>query len=116
MVDVVTIIVMMIILSEVFSSFSELPDWVRIAAFAFLWGGYEPLLTTIGCTLGQKVAGVRVRKYSDSSKTINIAQAYLRFIIKFFLGFISFFTITTNKERRAMHDLISGTVVIEYKD
>lgn len=116
LVDVVTIIILMVVLSEVFSSFADLPDWVRIGSFIFLWGGYEPIFTAFACTLGQKVVGIRVRKFGAEEKKINIVQSYLRFTVKFFLGIISFFTIGSNTQRRAIHDMISGTVVIEYKD
>ena len=116
MIDVVVIIVMMIVLSSIFSSFSEVPDLVRIAAFIFIWFGYEPLFTIVACTLGQKIAGIRVRKFDDVQKKINAVQAYLRFTVKYFLGIISFFCIHSNRERRAIHDMVSGTVVVEHKD
>jgi uncharacterized RDD family membrane protein YckC len=116
LIDGVVIIIMMVVLSEVFSSFSQLPDWVRICSFIFLFGGYEPIFTALACTLGQKITGVRVRKYEDTQKKINIGQAYLIFVTKFFLGIISFFTIHSNRERRAIHDMVSGSVVIGYKD
>lgn len=56
--------------------------------------------------------GIRVRKISNTNKKINIGQAYLRFIAKTLLGWISFFTINSNAERRAMHDLASGSVMV----
>ncbi len=91
----------------------ENTGWIKAVTFIGIWGVYEPLATTLGCTAGNYLMNVRVRQYENTGQKINILQAYLRFIIKFFLGWMSFLTIHSNKERRAIHDLVAGTVVIE---
>jgi hypothetical protein len=68
---------------------------------------------TFGCTIGNYIKGIRVRKNEDISQKINIGQAILRYPIKLALGWISFLTINSNLQRRAIHDLASGSVMIK---
>jgi len=53
------------------------------------------------------------KKFQEPSKKINIFQAYIRYVTKLLLGFISFLTISTNKERRAIHDMVAFTVMLK---
>jgi uncharacterized RDD family membrane protein YckC len=104
---------MMFVFAAVLDRFENVPDWVRIALFASLFIAYEPLCMTLGSTLGNYLKGIRVRKDSDSTKRINILQAIMRYPVKVLLGWISFLTISSNPKRRAIHDLVSGSVMIK---
>jgi len=73
---------------------------------------YEPLLTTYACTLGQAIMRIRVRT-KDELKRVTLDQALGRMIVKYLLGIISFLTVPARKDRRAIHDLASDTIVIE---
>ncbi len=88
-------------------------EWIRAFLFIGIWGVYEPVSMTLGCTLGNYLMKIRVRKFANAGEKINLFQAYIRLIIKFFLGWLSFVTIGFNKERRAIHDLAARTIVIE---
>jgi len=44
---------------------------------------------------------------------MTLLQAYIRFITKILLGWLSFLTINMNKDRRAIHDLVASTVMIK---
>ena len=88
-------------------------EWIRAFLFIGIWGVYEPVSMTLGYTLGNYLMKIRVRKFENAEKKINLLQAYIRLVIKFFLGWLSFITIGFNKERRAIHDLAAGTIVIE---
>ena len=112
-IDSILILVLMIVFASILDKYENVPDWVRIAMFVGLFIVYEPLFMTLGCTLGNYVKGIRVRKESDSSKKINILQAVLRYPIKFMLGWLSFLTIGSNPKRRAIHDLVAGRVMIK---
>jgi|SRR5882724_7522199 len=90
----------------------EEDGWVRAVIFILIWGIYEPVAMTIGCTLGNYLMKIRTRKYNNVAKKINLLQAYVRFIIKMLLGWLSFLTINMNKERRAIHDFAGGTVMV----
>src|SRR5678815_2062789 len=116
-IDSLLIIVLMFlsawILDKMNPEQNEGDEWIRIVLFIALWGVYEPLSMTLGCTLGNYLMKIRVRKHNNAGKKINLLQAYARFIIKFFLGWLSFITISFNPERRAIHDFASGSIVVE---
>jgi uncharacterized RDD family membrane protein YckC len=75
---------------------------------------YEPIATVLACSLGQYLMRFRVRNNSDQSK-ISWPQAYGRFLIKGGLGIISLLLIPARKDRRAIHDVMAKTIVIEAK-
>ncbi|TMI73325.1 MAG: RDD family protein [Bacteroidetes bacterium] len=81
--------------------------------FVGIWGIYEPLSTTLGATLGNYLMKIRVRKAGSLEKKINIIQAFIRFIFKFSLGWLSFLTMHFNGQRRAIHDFVAGSVMVE---
>lgn len=103
----------MFVFTYILDRFDNTPDWVRMVLFAVLFLAYEPLCIALGFTLGHYLSGIRVRKNSDSTKRINIFQSIIRYPIKFLLGWISFFTIHFNPKRRAIHDFVSGSVMIK---
>ena len=113
MIDTILIIIMMFVFSSVLDRYENAPDWVRMLMFAGLFIIYEPLCTSLGCTLGNYLKGIRVRRNSDTTKRINIFQAIIRYVTKFLLGWLSFLTIGTNPKRRAIHDMICGSVMIK---
>ena len=112
-IDGILVIVFMFAITSVLDHFDKVPDWVRIFMFVALFIGYEPLLQTMGCTLGNLVMGIRVRKNADTKSTINFFQAIARYPVKIFLGWISFLTLGTDPQKRAMHDMVAGTVMIK---
>jgi len=102
-----------LILEKINGNSEEGDEWLRAILFVSIWGVYEPVAMTLGCTVGNLLTKIRVRQFGNIEKKINIFQAYLRFIIKFFLGWLSFITISFNEQKRAIHDLASGTIVLE---
>jgi uncharacterized RDD family membrane protein YckC len=112
-IDQAVILVAMLIVAGLLDQFEHPPDWIKIALFIAIWGVYEPVCTTFACTAGNYIIGIRVRKAKDSTQRINILQAYIRYTVKVLLGWLSFFTINMNKERRAIHDLLAATVMIK---
>jgi len=114
-IDLVLLIVMMFIFAALLEKYENPPDWIRIALFFGLWALYEPLCTVLGCTLGQYLKNIRVRNYPGASKRINILQAIVRYALKTCLGWISFLTINSNHEKRAIHDYVSGSVMVRAK-
>jgi uncharacterized RDD family membrane protein YckC len=112
-IDTILIVVSMFVFAGILDKLENVPDWIRIVLFAGLFVAYEPLCMTLGFTLGNYVKKIRVRKNADTTKRINIFQAVIRYPVKLFLGWISFLTINSNPKRRAIHDLVSGTVMIK---
>jgi uncharacterized RDD family membrane protein YckC len=112
-IDGIVIIIMMFVFAAVLDKYEHVPDWIRIALFALLFVIYEPLSMTIGCTLGNFIKGIRVRKNGNTAKRINILQAIIRYPVKIFLGWLSFITIGVDAKRRAIHDMVAGSVMIK---
>ncbi len=112
-IDMILILVFMFVFTGILDNFDNVPDWVRIVMFAGLFIAYEPLCMTFGATPGNYLKGIRVRQNSDSTKRINIFQAIVRYPVKVFLGWLSFLTIHSNPKKRAIHDLLSGSVMIK---
>jgi uncharacterized RDD family membrane protein YckC len=112
-IDQALILAMMLVSAGVLDRFEKPPDWVRIALFFSIWGVYEPVCMAFACTLGNFILGIRARRVNDPTKRMNLVQAYIRYITKLVLGWLSFVTLNMNKERRAIHDLIASTVMIK---
>lgn len=88
------------------------PNWLRGASLIFVFFLYEPIMQTMGGTVGNRIKRINVRKNEDFTKSINFFQALIRFVAKVFLGWISFLTIHGDIRKRAIHDMIAGTVMI----
>jgi uncharacterized RDD family membrane protein YckC len=114
-IDLLVILLVTFAIGSILNRFENVPDWVRIVLFFGLWAVYEPVSTALGCTLGNYVKGIRVRQYNKYGSRINIAQAFIRYLLKTTLGWLSFITIHMNKDKRAIHDLVSGSVMIKKK-
>lgn len=73
---------------------------------------YEPVTVSIfRRTIGQRMTGIRVLSLTVDQK-ISLLNAYIRFFLRLILGWISFLAIHFNKERRALHDLATDTVLV----
>ena len=112
--DFFFILSIVILVSYVLQASGGISGNARAAIFLFMFFAYEPFFTSL-LAVGQKITGIRVRK-RVSLRHISIPAAYLRTLIKVFLGLISFFTIPFAKERRAIHDFAVGSVVIYNRD
>ncbi|SRR5258706_13596284 len=112
-IDTILMVTLMFVFASILDKYENVPDWVRIVLFVGLWAVYEPLCTTFGATPGNYIKKIRVRQFGASSKRINIFQALIRYILKILLGWVSFLTIHSNKERRAIHDFVAGSVMIK---
>ncbi|MGN6646884.1 MAG: RDD family protein [Cytophaga sp.] len=115
-IDFILILFLFSITGMLLDNFDEVPDWLRATLLLSLFYVYEPVAQTFGCTLGNYIMGIRVRKQNAHDRRINIAQAYVRLIFKTLLSWFSFFTINKNPRRRAIHDLASGTVILYAED
>ncbi|HEX8314871.1 MAG TPA: RDD family protein [Flavisolibacter sp.] len=112
-IDTIFIVVLMFFIASVLDKYEGAPDWIRIVLFFGIWGVYEPLCTAFGFTIGNYAKGIRVRRSGDVSKKINMLQAFFRYVLKISLGWISFLTMHSNSQRRAIHDFAAGSVIIK---
>jgi len=91
---------------------SEHRSTIMIATGLILFLGYEPLLTISSSTIGQRFMKIRVRSFGDPSRPISVWQSYFRFLVKGFLGWLSFLSINFNPQHRAIHDMAGNSVMI----
>ncbi len=113
-VDGIVLIAMMFAASEILALFDNVPNFVRVVIFIFVFVLYEPLLVSIyGGTIGHSKLGITVRKDSDPSKKVSFFMALIRFVAKAILGTFSLFSVTSNDKRKAIHDYIANSVVIK---
>lgn len=111
-IDGVFIIFIMSVIAMLFDEFENVPNWIRATLFIGLFFIYEPVAQTLGYTLGNYIMEIRVRSETFPEQRINIIQAFMRFGFKSLLGWLSFFTVRSNPQRRAIHDMMSGSVML----
>ncbi len=113
LIDTVFIVLAMFVFSSVLDNFDNPPVWLRIIMFLGIWLLYEPVCVAMGCTIGQYIMHIRVRKAKDTTKHVHIVLSYIRYIIKIFLGWLSFLSIAFNDQKQAIHDLAIESVMIK---
>lgn len=113
-IDSIILIAMSYMTSEIFSSFETVPQYIRISAFVFIFILYDPIFTSFyGGTIGHSYSGISVKRENNNAKNLLFPLAILRFIVKFLFGWISLLTTSMNEKRRALHDFVAGSVVLE---
>ena len=111
-IDSIVIIILIIGITDLFSNFENVPDYAKIIAFIFIFILYEPLMiSTLGSTIGHKMNNLKVQRL-DNGKKVSLGLAIIRYIVKAILGWISFFTVSTNENNQAIHDSIANSIVI----
>lgn len=111
--DSIVMIILIIIITYVFASFDNIPNYSKMIAFAFIFGFYDPLFTTFfGGTIGHLTNGICVRREKNHNEKILFHSAIIRFIFKVFLGWLSLLTVSRNSKGQAIHDMIAGSVVL----
>lgn len=109
------LVVWMLVFSIVRLTETAGSETLMIVLIVIVVAAYEPLSTAYACTLGQALMRFRVRTF-EGLRRITIARAYGRFALKYLLGVISFLSMPVRSDRRAIHDLVSETIVIEAAD
>jgi uncharacterized RDD family membrane protein YckC len=104
------LIIIMIIVND-----SEMRTTIMMTSALIISATYEPILTAYSRTIGQRLMRIRVGKHENPLEKINLLNAYIRCFTKGLLGWISFITINFNPEHRAIHDMASGSVMIDEK-
>ncbi len=103
----------MIIAAHIFSLFNAALPRARIITLLSIFLLYDPLfVSSFGGTIGHIIIGLRVKENINEQKNIHFLLAFVRYIIKLLLGWISLLTISKTQKKRAIHDIISGSVVI----
>ena len=113
-IDGIILILLMIIATMIFDKLEYNDSEARIIVYILLLL-YEPILVSQGGTIGHRVMKLRIRSINDFSKNIVFPLSIVRYVTKALLGWISLLTVTSSKNKRAIHDMASGSVVIYKK-
>ena len=123
-VDLVTVTVLFALGGQVFEwlfstlrgdqfhfSDERLDSAVLLVAWAFIYSAYP--LAVAGRTFGMAVVGIRATR-TDGSELggWHAVLRVLAFPLSFLFFGVGFLMIPLNRDRRALHDLIAGTVVV----
>lgn len=88
---------------------------VRIALYVVILM-YDPVMVAFtGGTIGHKVFDLKVKRISNEDKNVLFPLAVVRFVLKAFLGWISFLSIGASSRNLAIHDALSGSIVLYKK-
>jgi uncharacterized RDD family membrane protein YckC len=114
-----TLIDLFVVLGLLFA-FAKSPLYDPNAAQPTVWPiwlvvVYEPLLTSFACTAGQLCMHLRVRRVSDLRRP-RLHLTLVRWLVKALLGAVSILFLPSQRHRRAIHDLASGTIVENARD
>jgi uncharacterized RDD family membrane protein YckC len=112
LIDITVMLLLSLGISSLFERIGQVPDYVRGILFVVVFILYEPILVAFGSTVGQLILNIRVRNFYNPLKRVAFPMVFVRFVIKVFLGWLSFITVTFNINRRAIHDFVSGSVMI----
>jgi len=115
LIDGICLLLFALGISALFEKIGDVSGFVRGITFVIVIILYEPILVTLGCTIGQFFMNIRVRDFRNPEKKLSFYLVIFRFIIKIILGWLSFLTVTFNINRRAIHDLASGSIMIANK-
>jgi hypothetical protein len=111
--DIFILIGLMTLTAIVFSLFDKVPNSVPMCIFLFIFFLYDPISVSIfGGTIGHICNGMRVKNFDDQLRNLSFAKAFWRFLIKSYLGWITFIPALKGKYARALHDKFSGSIVI----
>ncbi|PSR56477.1 RDD family protein [Adhaeribacter arboris] len=112
-IDLFIIIGAFMLVGYVIDLVGSVPGWLRGSILIFTLFLYDPIFISLfGGTIGHQLLDMRVI-HVKSSGNLNFGLAVLRFVVKVLLGWLSFLTIMFNPERRAIHDIISDSLVIK---
>lgn len=114
-IDTLLLIACFYLLSDILSSIDNSSENLRILLFTCILM-YEPIFVSINATFGNYRNSIRIRKNNDTTKKLNFFQSLLRYFLKISLGWISLIFILMNKKGRALHDIVSGSVVIKVEE
>jgi len=113
-VDAVIILIVFIITSYLLDMLGEIPDGIRAFVLIFMLFLYDPLMTSFFAgTFGHKVVRIKVKDYQETERNLSFPRALIRSLAKSLLGWISFLTVTGNSGKRAIHDMISSSIVLK---
>jgi uncharacterized RDD family membrane protein YckC len=115
-IDSIVLLGELVLATYIFSLFENVPVVAKKIVFIFIFILYDPILTSFfGGTIGHMIMNIRVRREGYEQQNILLPLAIIRFVVKAFLGWLSLLTVSGNEKRKAIHDMLVGSVVV-YKN
>lgn len=112
-IDTLLILLIFTITSMTIGSLGGVVTAIKVGILVFCFLIYEPLsLSLKGATLGHMLMGLNVKKYQNTAQNPSFLSALLRLIVKALLGWISLIYVSFNKDKRAIHDIASSSIVL----
>ena len=112
-IDGILILIVMFAFASILGDNETIPGWGKALLFLSFWFLYDPICTRYAATLGNYMMGIRVRRVDDYTQKISLTNAYVRILVKAFLGGWSFISVHFNPRRRALHDLVAKSIMVE---
>ncbi|WP_281649171.1 RDD family protein [Parendozoicomonas sp. Alg238-R29] len=86
-------------------------DLINILIVLFPIFMYEPFMVSLrGATFGHSLYGLKI--ITTKGNKLNIVLSTLRFLLKIVAGSFSLIFVLTTKKHQALHDLLSGSLVV----
>lgn len=113
LIDGAIMVALLLVVAGVVALLGDVSGTVRMILFLLVWPLYEPLQVWLfGQTIGHRMIGLRVTKKYELAKNPNLIQAVIRTVGKVLLGIVSIFAIPFSYRQRAIHDMLSGTLML----
>ena len=78
LIDLLVIIGLSLGISSLFEKIGEVPNYVRAIAFVVVFILYEPILVSLGATVGQLILNIRVKSFKNPQKKLSVLLAVVR--------------------------------------
>src|SRR5690606_12325040 len=115
-VDNAIVIALVFVVSMALLPIENAPNSVRVVCFALILL-YAPLLTAFwGGTIGHKIFRLGVKREENEERNISLPLAIVRYIAKIVLGWISLVAVSLSPRGRAIHDQLTGSILIYVGD
>jgi uncharacterized RDD family membrane protein YckC len=110
-IDQIILILTMFLTSELLAHFENVPTSLRITLFVSFFFLYEPVCVSFfKGTIGQQFINIRVENQKGNG--LNFFLAILRMLLKYMLGWISLWTISSSPMKQAIHDSVVKSIVL----
>ena len=113
-IDTLVMVAFLYASSEILTLFGDVPNYVKIVIAVCIFVLYDPIFVSqFGQTIGHSRLNLTIKKESDEEQNISFVNALIRFLLKFFLGWLSLLTVSGSEKHQAIHDSVVNSVVIE---
>lgn len=95
----------------------ETSGYLKLFIVAIIWSLYDAIcLSKLGGTLGNKFTKLKTVDFTNPNQNITFSKGFIRFWVKLISGIVSIITLNFNKEKRAIHDNVANSIVLDYSE